>query len=76
MFKFNHKDTRTLNDKTVFNRIDSTIPKKNDSIHKSNRMLSDNNINALQNMLKQQYLDVNDLQDPLLKASTAIESNQ
>ena len=53
MFKFNHKDTRKLNDKTVFNRIDSTIPKKNDSIHKSNRMLSDNNINALQNMLKQ-----------------------
>ena len=39
-------------------------------------MLSDNNINALQNMLKQQYPDVNDLQDPLLKASTAIESNQ
>ena len=76
MCKFNHKDTRKVNNKTVYNRIGSTIPKENDPVLKNNRMLSDNNINALQNMLKQQYPDVNDLQDPLLKASTAIESNQ
>ena len=73
MFKFNHKDTRTLNDKTVYNRINSTIPKKNDAIHKSNRMLSDNNINALQNMLKQQYPDVNGLQDPFLRQALQLK---
>ena len=53
MCKFNHKDTRKVNNKTVYNRIGSTIPKENDPVLKNNRMLSDNNINALQNMLKQ-----------------------
>ena len=73
MCKFNHKDTRKVNNKTVYNRIGSTIPKENDPVLKNNRMLSDNNINALQNMLKQQYPDVNGLQDPLLRQALQLK---
>ena len=54
------------NNKTVYSKIDSIITKESLVAIKSNRMLSDDIINALQNMLNREYPDVKGLQDPVL----------
>ena len=53
------------NDKTVYNKIDSMISKESVLAIKNNRMLSDDIINALQNMLSREYPDVKGRQDPV-----------
>ena len=54
------------NNKIVYSKIDSMISKESVVALKSNRMLSDDIINALQNMLNREYPDVKGLQDPVL----------
>ena len=54
------------NNKIVYSKIDSMISKESVVALKNNRMLSDDIINVLQNMLNREYPDVKGLQDPVL----------
>ena len=54
------------NNNTFCNKIDSMISKESVVALKNNRMLSDDVINSLQNMLNREYPDVKGLQDPVL----------
>ena len=54
------------NNKIVYNKIDSVISKESVLGLKNNRLLSDDIINALQNMLSREYPDVKGLQGPAL----------
>ena len=54
------------NNKIVYNKIDSVISKESVLGLKNNRLLTDDIINALQNMLSREYPDVKGLQGPAL----------